>query len=230
MVTSPDTVWFPSIFGLPHGGVSLKESKDPARHQIVLASRALGLSELPFVSLATDRAGSFSQAIPHGKDRVDLSGADAFKNLILPLSKASDHARSVFGHGHGPEFSTVFARAAFSVAVLNALMILIEGPDRTFDPVYSPWVRVIRQEPNIDRIGIDTPFRHYAIDAVHIDFLDEYLEKNCFLSRRNLRYVRKNLVKSSSTAVRCRTCIGGSGTKSRNGRGRHPGRLHDNHA
>lgn len=180
MVTSPDTVWFPSIFGLPHGGVSLKESKDPARHQIVLASRALGLSELPFVSLATDRAASFSQAIPHGKDRVDLSGADAFKNLILPLSKASDHARSVFGHGHGPEFSTVFARAAFSVAVLDAPMILIEGPDRTFDPVYSPWVRVIRQEPNIDRIGIDTPFRHYAIDAVHIDFLDEYLEKNLF--------------------------------------------------
>jgi hypothetical protein len=30
--------------------------------------------------------------------------------------------------------------------------------------------------------------------------------------------------------VRCRTCIGGSGTKSRNGRARHPGRLHDNHA
>ena len=29
MVTSPDTLWFPYIFGLPHGGVSLKESKDP---------------------------------------------------------------------------------------------------------------------------------------------------------------------------------------------------------
>lgn len=178
MVTSPDVLWFPSIFGLPHGGVSLKESKNPERHEIVLASRALGLSELPFVSLATDRAASFSQAIPHGKDRVDLSGAEAFNNLILPLSKASDHAGSIFGHGHGPGYSTVFARAAFSVAVLDAPMILVEGPDRTLDPVYSPWVRVIRQEPKIDRLGGDAPFKHYAIDAVHIDFLDEYLEKH----------------------------------------------------
>ncbi len=189
MVTSPDLLWFPSIFGLPHGGVSLKESKNPARHEIVLASRALGLSELPFVSLGTERAASFSQAIPHGKNRVDLSGTDAFNNLILPLSKAADHARSVYGHGHGLRYNTVFARAAFSMAVLDAPMILIEGPDQALDPVYSPWVRIIRQEPNVGILSGDAPFKHYAFDAVHIDFFDEYLEKH--LSRFAQEFARR---------------------------------------
>ncbi len=180
MVTQPDMFWFPSVFGLPHGGVSLREknpSKNPERHELVSASRALGLSELPFVSQGPERAASFSQAIPQGK-RVDLSGTDAFNSLVLPLSKAADHARSVYGHAHGPDNSCVFARAALSVALLDAPMILIEGPDRVPEPIYTPWVRIVRQEPNLDRISGDTPFRHYGIDAVHIDFFDEYLEKH----------------------------------------------------
>jgi hypothetical protein len=179
MMTRPDMLWFPSVYGLPHGGVSLKESKNPQRHEIVPASRALGLSDLPFVSLATDRAASFSQAIPNSK-RVDLSGTDAFNNLVLPLSKAADHARLVFGYAPGPGNSPVFARVALSVAVLDAPMILIEGPDRVGEPIYAPWVRIVRQEPNAPRLSGEAPFRHYAIDAVHIDFFDEYLENHLF--------------------------------------------------
>jgi len=86
MVTRPDMFWFPFIFGLPFGGVSLREKNSSIisdRHELVSASQALGLSELPFVSLGTDRAASFSQAIPRGQNRVDLSGSDAFNNLIL---------------------------------------------------------------------------------------------------------------------------------------------------
>jgi hypothetical protein len=134
------------------------------------------LSELPFVAQWPDRAASFSQAIPHGKNRVDLSGTEAFNSLILPLSKAADHARSVYSYG--PRYSPVFPRAALSVALLDAPMILIEGPDRVLEPIYTPWVRIVRQEPNVDRFGGNTPFRHYAIDAVHIDFFDDYLEKH----------------------------------------------------
>jgi hypothetical protein len=180
MVTQPYMFWFPSVFGLPHSGVSLRQRKnsssDPERHEIILASRALGLGELPF-SDGPDRAASFSQAIPHGKDRVDLSGAEAFNSLVLPLSKAADHAWSVYGHGHVPGYSAVFARAALSVAVLDAPMILVEDPERVAEPIYTPWVRIVRQEPNL-RPGGANPFKHYAIDAVHIDFFDEYLEKH----------------------------------------------------
>jgi hypothetical protein len=192
MVTRPDMPWFPSIFGLPHQGVSLKESKNPERHELAPASRALGLSELPFVSLGTDRAASFSQAIPHGK-KVDLSGAEAFNHLILPLSKAADHARSVYGHGHGPGYGTVFPRAALSIAVLDAPMILIEGPDRVSEPIYTPWVRIVRQEPNVDRFDGDTPFKHYAIDAVHIDFFDKYLEDELTPFTQHFSHRARNL-------------------------------------
>jgi hypothetical protein len=187
MVTRPHMEWFPSVYGLPHFGASLRErnsSKQSERHEIVSASRALGLSELPFVSLGPDRAASFSQAKPNG-NKVGLSGAEAFSNLVLPLSKAADHARSVYGHASGPGYiggrgtaTAVFARAALSIALLDAPMILVEDPDRVVEPVYTPWVRIIRQEPNVDRLSGDTPFRHFAIDAVHIDFFDEYLEKH----------------------------------------------------
>jgi hypothetical protein len=143
MVTRPDMAWFPSVFGLPHSGVSLREKKSSAiseRFELVSGSRALGLSELPFTSLVTDKAASFSQAIPRGK-KVDLSGADPFNSLVLPLSKALEHAKSVYRYGPGPGYSVVFARAALLVAVLDAPMILIESPDQVAEPIYTPWVR-----------------------------------------------------------------------------------------
>ncbi len=195
MVTRPDMLWFPSVFGLPYGGVSLWEknsSKNPERHELVSASRALGLCELPFVSLGTDRAASFSQARPNG-NKVELSGANPFNSLVLPLSKAADHARSVYGHAHSPDNSGVFARAALSVAVLDAPMILVEGPDRVAEPVYTPWVRIVRQEPNVAPLSGDTPFRHSAIDAVHIDFFDKYLEDHLTPFAQQFSHRAKNL-------------------------------------
>jgi hypothetical protein len=195
MVTRPDMLWFPPVFGLPHGGVSLREKDSSGiseRHELVSAPRALGLSDLPFVSLGTDRAASFSQAIPNGK-KVNLSGADPFNSLVLPLSKAADHARSVYGYGHGPRYSAVFARVALLVAVLDAPMILIEGPDRVAEPIYTPWVRIIRQEPNVDPLIGGIPFRHYAIDAVHIDFFDKYLEDELTPFAQQFSYRAQNI-------------------------------------
>ncbi len=181
-VTDPDMGWFPAIFGLPHSGVSLREkspSKNPIRNELVSASQALGLSEFPFISKDAERVASFSQARPNGK-KIELSGTEPFNSLILPLAKAADHAKAVYGHMHGRAKDTVFARAVFSVALLDAPMILIEGPDRVHEPVCAPWVRIVRQEPDIDRVTGDATFKHYAIDAVYADFFDEYLEKQLF--------------------------------------------------
>jgi len=30
----------------------------------------------------------------------------------------------------------------------------------------------------VDRVAGDAPFKHYAIDAVHVDFFDEYIENH----------------------------------------------------
>jgi hypothetical protein len=180
MVTRSEMLWFPSVYGLPHLGVSLREgnsSKNPPRQEIVTASRALGLSELPFVFEGPDRVASFSQANLKGR-RVELSGADAFRNLALPLSKAADHPRLVYSHAHGTGDTTVFPKAALAIALLDAPMILIEGPDRFVETTYTPWVRIVRQEPNVDPLKGEIPFRQFAIDAVHIDFFEEYIEKH----------------------------------------------------
>jgi hypothetical protein len=53
-------------------------------------------------------------------------------------------------------------------------MVVVESPNHTSDPVLSPWVRVARQEANPPNQR-PPAFRHYAIDAVHIDAFERVL-------------------------------------------------------
>jgi hypothetical protein len=150
--THPDISWFPHIADLPHGGVVLCKKNTPPNHriaQIVSASKALGLNNLPFVQPGTDISAAFSQAKPYS-NRVELSGSEAFNALVLPLAKALHHACEVYRQ-MGPS-STIFPRLILSTAVLDAPTMLVESPERASEPILTPWVRIIRQEPNPGRM------------------------------------------------------------------------------
>ena len=55
-------------------------------------------------------------------------------------------------------------------------MILVDSPEKASDPILCPWVRVVRQEANADPRSW-TRLRYYAVDAVHIDFFEDFLHK-----------------------------------------------------
>jgi hypothetical protein len=172
-----DVSWFPHIAGLPHGGIIMLHEVDgmQAVQHLVLGSQAFGLDKLPFVVEGPDTCAAFSRADANGK-KITLSGSDPFTSVIMPLASACDHAMRTFGYTGGMNSTTVCPHLILCIAVLDAPMLLVESADRCSDPILTPWVRVIRQEPRADLHTVAGIIRHYGVDLVHIDFFDTFVE------------------------------------------------------
>ena len=171
-VTDRQIPQFPHVAGLPRGIVSIHESSGN-RMQECPGDKALGLNALPFVRSGPPHCCAFSKAEPSG-NKVRLSGSDPFKNLILPLIKASVHATDLYRTDQRP--SRLFPALVLCVSVLDSPMILVESPSKSADPMLIPWARVSRQEAIRDRQNW-LRYRFYAIDAVHIDFFHKYISE-----------------------------------------------------
>jgi hypothetical protein len=52
-------------------------------------------------------------------------------------------------------------------------MALVESPSRVRDPVFTPWVRVVRQEAS--RHERAAGYRWHVIDVVHAAFFERYI-------------------------------------------------------
>jgi len=175
-VAPQDVSWFPYVAGLPHGGITIVQELDGVRslHRLLSGAQSFGLDQLPFVVVGPDVCAAFSRAEASG-DRVILSGSDPFNAVIMPLANASDHALHIYGYR--PNSDRVYPRLLISVAVLDAPMLLVESPAQSSHPVLTPWVRVTRQEPNLDQFA-EGRFRHYGVDVVHVDFFDTFIESH----------------------------------------------------
>lgn len=171
-VTDRQIPRFPYIAGLQRGIVSIHE-RSGNRMQECPGDKALGLNALPFVQSGPPRCCAFSKAQPSG-DKVRLSGSEPFNKLILPLIKASDHAADLYRSDPRP--SRLFPALIVCVSVLDSPMMLVENPSKASDPMLMPWARVSRQEANRDRQN-RLRYHFYAIDAVHIEFLDKYVSE-----------------------------------------------------
>ncbi len=170
-----DMSWFPRIAGLPHGGISLLTQVDgmQAVSRLLTGAESLGLAQLPFIVNGPEICAAFSRAEANG-NKVVLSGADLFNKVVIPLAHASDHAMQTFGYAGGRGTAVVFPQLILCVAVLDAPMLLVESPEKWSDPILSPWVRVIRQEPTLDPYS-ERKVRHYGFDLVHIDFFANFV-------------------------------------------------------
>jgi hypothetical protein len=163
---------FPKVAGLKRGIVEIHESSS-GRYSEMRGAEVLGLTDVDYVIQGPARCSAFSRATLSGK-KVELSGAELFNGLILPLVKAFDHATATFAPSGGG--GQLAVRLILAIGVLDAPMILVESPHRASAPVLTPWVRVLRQESIEDPKSLSR-FRYYAIDLVHIEYFDTFLRE-----------------------------------------------------
>jgi hypothetical protein len=154
--------------GFPHDEVTLRTDDDPSTYTFSIRN-LWGLDQDPFV-LQPPIAVSPSRARRKGSV-LEVSGEHTFKSLAMPLRKGVQHLLDI-SHYSGSHFTD--GRLVTSIAVLRAPMIAVpEDGAEGLEAV--PWVRVHRYEPVANGPWWRT-HELTAFDAVHEDFLADYLD------------------------------------------------------
>ena len=172
---TPEAPWlpeFPALAGLFKNSLTLTTDDDASTYHYSIL-HALGLARHDFLS-KTDYCMTFSKCVRKGSD-LELSGTDAYQNLVLPLLKALLH----FQNAEAPPTTAYYfdCHLALAVAVLDAPMIGVDTSKGQTDLVLMPWVRVARHESYENRDWTER-FKTYAIDIVHKDYFESYLKKH----------------------------------------------------
>jgi hypothetical protein len=162
---------FPTVVGLPTGRRIAVSERSGGRTREVELTEATGLDQLPFVSTGPPLCSAFSKAIPSGK-KVELSGSDAFNSVVLPLVKAQAHAVELFDRANNQP--PHLPRILMGLGVLEAPMVLVEGPSAAAHPKLVPWVRVVRQEAIPVKGFMSDQYRFFVIDIVHADYFETF--------------------------------------------------------
>jgi hypothetical protein len=169
---------FPEFVGIPSTDIVLHH-KEPDKEELsdytfhMSAHDIIGVSDFPFFEGPGKYAGSISKVVRRNK-KVELTGEEAYRSLMLPLRKAAEHLRSI---NEPPDAfdEDWFYRIdlVVCVAVLRAPMLASSRQDdeHKVDPV--PWVRSWRLEPRTTQRRADV-YRY--MDVVHESFLPAYLE------------------------------------------------------
>lgn len=161
---------FPVVAGLHQDVINVLTNDDRASWNFGIFG-ALGLDTHPFVSSATIRCMSFSKAVRASK-RLELSGTDAYQNLVLPMVKALQHFKQ---HEAPPQSAKFFdCHAALAIGILDAPMIVAESIEEQSSMALCPWVRVVRHEA-VESEWLHERLNSYAIDVVHKDFFSRFL-------------------------------------------------------
>ena len=127
---------------------------------------AFGIDTHPFIT-EPDYCMLFTKCNRKGSDVV-LSGSESFNGIVLPMIKAMHH----FQIAESPPKTAMYfdCHLTVGIGVLDAPMIGVRVSEQSHDLIYLPWVRVLRHET-------DESYNKklFAIDIVHKDFLEEYL-------------------------------------------------------
>ncbi len=105
---------------------------------------------------------------------MELSGSQAYNNLILPAIKALLHFQIA---EEPPRTAAYFdAHLALGIGVLDAPMVGVRVLDQSNELVSLPWVRVVRHEyfENLERWKRS---KLLVVDIIHKDFFQRYLEE-----------------------------------------------------
>lgn len=158
---------FPTVSGLKRRTVSVRE---PKRSQDVPLARVLGLSDHEFYS-TPPICTTLSR--PHRKGNgLELSGADTFNSIVLPLVGAVEH-----WHAHNKVYSEnrFWPALSLCVCVIDTPMVVAEGTPEAPVMTLHPWVRLKRQESIADSDGRRRP-AYYVVDLVHRSFLGDFID------------------------------------------------------
>jgi hypothetical protein len=169
---------FPTIAGVPQLEVAFGQT-----FREVAPAECLGLASEPFFNepprcVALARAAkkglnseyTESDAAKTKTKNLEITGADAYQNVILPLVSAMNHLRELYRPVSEPGCN---ATLALAVCVLDAPMILVTGSPEDPELTMTPWVRVARLETE----KLKTGFRHSTevVDFVHRDALGDFI-------------------------------------------------------
>lgn len=163
---------FPVIAGVPGEAVNVNETNGKNRGIELAPATALGIDLDAFVTSGPPTCATMTRATPNG-DKVELSGAESFRELVLPLIKALRYSQRLYKKSSMPAYPVML----LCLAILDAPMVLVEDPETAADPVLCPWIRFERREPNPDKYSW-TKTRFYGIDVVHAAFLDTYISNH----------------------------------------------------
>lgn len=175
---------FPCVFGIRP--INLTAGNSTRETQ---ATECLGLSSEPFASKGPAVCATLARAARKGKapespsnsaeatekvkpSNLELTGKDAYQSIILPLWSAMHHMRDLYVPISG---AAIYPVLTASVCVLDAPMLLVNGPPENPVLTLSPWVRVVRQEKHRRHASFSIANR--AIDFVHRDFLKHFVSE-----------------------------------------------------
>ena len=173
---SPSKPWvphFPLLAGLFKHALTITTDDDASSWEFSVL-HALGLAFHPFITKEPEYCMSFTKCVRKGSD-VELSGSEAFHGLVLPILKAMYH----FQTAESPPKTALYfdCHLCIGIGVLDASMIGVHVSEQSHDLTLLPWVRVVRHETD------EIPDWHhrtrlFAIDIVHRDFLQDYIDKH----------------------------------------------------
>ncbi|GAB2590948.1 hypothetical protein [Microlunatus antarcticus] len=166
---------FPVVAGLRSDDLEFKTDDDRSTWALPIL-QSFDLTWHDFVRSAASCTTLSKCERSKGKDLV-LSGSDAYQSLVMPLRSAVEHYCSSIKPTNQPYYFD--AHLVLGIAVLDAPMLAATiGSDGQLALSNVQWQRLWRNEPVS---GTEFAREHgetSAIDIVHVDFLDEYLQSH----------------------------------------------------
>ena len=167
----PDLV----IAGLRGPSLLVQSEADPKQIGPIALSHALGLRDMPFMGRPNE-CTTFARVEASGS-KLHLSGANPYNSLVHPLVGATRHFRAqVYPH---PQTPISDAYLVIPIALLDAPMVGL-GYSTEEKETLIPWVRLLRHDLESDTpsFGSTDSGTLRAIDFVHVDFLEQYLDEH----------------------------------------------------
>lgn len=198
--------YFPLLAGLFKHEVSITTDDDPSSWSLHIPL-ALGLDSHRFIRKDTEFCTSFTKCVRKGS-RLEFSGSESFYGLIFPILKAMHHFQMVESP---PKIAMCFdLHLVIGVGLLEAPMVGVSVHKKSHRLTLLPWVRVIRHET--DKIpDWLSKTRLFAVDIVHEDFFEEYLNKHLLPYAREFS---KSVIKHQQVLASGKAFVKGMGKNS----------------
>jgi hypothetical protein len=171
--SQPQLLDHPRVVGLQFPGVAVSTDDSTASFGLTIIG-ALGLDRAPFQQ-APPFCTTFSKCVRRSSE-LELSGAEAYSSLILPLAKAVDHFAQISKPGSG-DARYFHAHLVVALAVVDSPMVCVAG-EAADQLSLRPWVRIGRHEYEEVAEWHHQHDRMLVVDLVHRDFLTTYLRSH----------------------------------------------------
>jgi len=172
--SKPLTGDYPLIAGLFNSELCLTTDDDLSTWRLPIIE-VLDLLSHSFITEEPICCNTFTKCVRQGSS-VELTGADLYLGTVLPLIKAMRY----FERKEKPPKTAYYfdCHLIIGIGVLDAPMVGAHMGNESHDLVLLPWVRLFRHRTEEHQDSHKSRDRIYAIDIVHKDFFQDYINKH----------------------------------------------------